>query len=265
MNKYWLYLKLRVQSKFSYRLHVFIEFFLRLIPIFIVVYVWKRVTQDYGSVGGYDYEDFVAYYVLVSGVEIFGRSGLLWFIDAGVREGKFTDLFVKPVSVRGLLFAEVWAMLANKLISRLPAFLFLVFIIEPVRTNISLVLWHVPIVMLYLCLYYVFIYFWGLFCGQFIFLFKEMAGISGVYWNVRSVLSGRWIPIDLLPGWISGIMCMTPFANGTFVIVNFIMGRSDLNSLAIGAIKIFVWILIFGVLVKIIWPKIIKNFTGVGI
>lgn len=236
-----------------------------MIPIFIVIFVWKRITQDYGNVGGYSYEDFVAYYILVSGVEIFGRSGLLWFIDAGVRDGKFTALFVRPVSVRAIMFTENWARLVNKLMMRLPAFLLVAFLIEPVRTYISIDLWHIPVVFLYLCLYYVFIYFWGLFFGQFIFLFKDMAGMAGLYWNIRSVLSGRWIPIDLLPGWISGIMYMTPFANGTFVVVNFLMGRSDLGSLAIGAVKIFVWILIFWFLTNVIWPKVIKNFTGVGI
>jgi ABC-type uncharacterized transport system permease subunit len=50
MKKYFVLLKIRIQSRFSYRWHVFFEFFFKLIPIGILILVWRKGVAGYCEV-----------------------------------------------------------------------------------------------------------------------------------------------------------------------------------------------------------------------
>jgi ABC-2 type transport system permease protein len=265
MKKYLTLLKIRIQSRFSYKWHVFFEFFFGLIPIGVLILIWRRITADYGAIGGYTYDDFVAYYILSVGVTFFDRSNLMWKVDHGVRQGTFSAWFLKPMSLMGTLFTDMWARLISKLLMRTPALLFLCFILAPVRENYALSLGETLILIVYLFLYYGFILIYEMFWSQFIFVLKELGGIAGIVWNIRRLFTGNVMPLDLLPGWLFTLFKWAPFANGIYLSIQFMLGRADLGDLGLGALKIIGWSLLLSLLIKIIWPKIVKNYSGVGI
>jgi ABC-2 type transport system permease protein len=265
MRKYWIIFKMRLQSKLSYRWKVFFESFLRLLPTLVLIFVWERLTSVYGAISGYKYDDFVAYYILTFATGFFSRTGLMWEIDIGVRKGEFTSKVLKPVSLIGVLFSDMIARLFSKILMRAPSLLFLGIAIKDVRENIQIGLWEFGLVFLYLLIFFVFAFIWELAWSQFIFIMKEMGGIAGIVWNLGKILSGSILPLDLLPPIIYKIFMFLPFANGIYLSISFILGRSDLYDLLIGLSKVIVASLVVGIFVRIVWPKIIKNYVGVGI
>lgn len=248
----------------TYRLKVTLAFFMELLPILVVIWVWKKITEESRSVSGYDYNDFVTYYMLSSGISLFSRTDLPFIFSRGVNSGQFSVWLVKPFSLKGYLLATGWSRLINKLIWRFPAFILLILVIPGVRENISIDLLGILVLVIYMSVYFIFNLLWELVWSQFIFVMEHSGGIVGIFWSIRTLFSGRIMPLDVLPVWISGIMALTPFAGGNYFPIAFIMGKTDYSGLAMGMASILAGIVLCGLVIQLVWPRLIKKYTGVG-
>lgn len=264
MYKYWLVFKIQLQTRFAYRFHMFLAFFLRLIPTFVLILVWGRVTADNGPVKGYDFNDFVIYYLLVETFSLFSTTSVYGIVNKGVRTGRFVNLFTKPITVRAYLLMNSLAHSIAKLFVRLPTVMALLLVFGDVGTVINVSLLEIALLILYLSLFFMVMFFWELCWSQLIFLLKEGSGIFGIVYNIREVCSGSLIPIDILPIWVAKIILVTPFANGIFLPASYAMGRSNENDMFRGLVLLVMWMLLFWVVVSLVWPKVRRQFGAVG-
>lgn len=265
MKKYWTYFKQRLQVRLAYKFHVIIEFLTSLIPLALKVVIWRAVLLNTGDVRGYGLNEFLVYYVLTLGVSFFYRTTVFYLVQRGVREGGFSGMLVKPWSFIGFMFTDTFSDLVNKLLTRGPIFLIMILAVSRIRSGLDIVWFDIPILLTYLMLYFVFTFFWELIFVQLIFIAKSGSGIHGTLYNLRQLLSGKMLPVDVLPGWLSGALLFLPFANGFFLPINFMMGEVSYGELGVGALKLIGYLIVVLLFLRITWPKIIKNYAGVGI
>lgn len=76
---------------------------------------------------------------------------------------------------------------------------------------------------------------------------------------------GALIPIAFFPEWSQKILAYTPFPNLVGLPARTIMGLTTPQEVFQGLVVIAVWAVIFGAVVKLMWMKGQKNYSGVGI
>lgn len=80
-----------------------------------------------------------------------------------------------------------------------------------------------------------------------------------------SFFGGGFIPLTFLPDWAQAILTWTPFPYLISLPARTIMGLSTFEEVAKGSVILFIWILVFMEMVKLVWKKGQNKYTGVGI
>lgn len=223
------------------------------------------ITAEHGAVGGYEFNEFVIYYILALVMKSFSTTNVLYVMDWWVRLGLMTSYVIRPVSVRGLVFVNSVGKLVTMLMVRLPVYAFIIWItgaingLREMNVETSLILTG------YIIVFFLFSYMWEFLWSLLVFYAKDATGYRGIVWNFRRVLSGRMIPLDLLPVAVMDVLLLLPFASGFFLPIQFMMGRIEIEELLGGLWVIVPWILGIWLLSHLLWNRAVRHFEGVGI
>jgi ABC-2 type transport system permease protein len=78
-------------------------------------------------------------------------------------------------------------------------------------------------------------------------------------------LGGALIPMAFFPEWARKVLSYTPFPNLVDLPARTIMGLTTADEIFHGLMVISVWAVLLGSVVKLLWSKGQKNYSGVGI
>ena len=95
---YWIYFKTSLAIQFQYRAAMAIWMIGRILEPVIYLVVWSTVAASRGGgVGGYEANDFAAYYVVLMVVNQFTFSWIMFEFEYRVRHGAFSALLLRPI------------------------------------------------------------------------------------------------------------------------------------------------------------------------
>src|SRR6187399_1101121 len=124
LTTWWTILRIALAERLVYRGDFALGTLMRFLPIVTQIFLWFAVFQARGNraVGGYNYEDFVAYYLLTMVARAFSSMpGLASGIAAQIRSGEIKKYLVQPVDLIGfLLLSRVAHKLAYYTVAILP-------------------------------------------------------------------------------------------------------------------------------------------------
>ena len=121
---WWTILRIALSERLVYRGDFALGTLMRFLPIVTQIFLWFAVFQARGSqpLGGYNYEDFVAYYLLTMvGRAFSSMPGLASGIAAQIRSGEIKKFLIQPIDLLGfLLLGRVAHKLAYYTVAILP-------------------------------------------------------------------------------------------------------------------------------------------------
>src|SRR5438477_4345887 len=103
---WWTMLRIALAEGLVYRGDFALGTLMRFLPIVTQIFLWFAVFQARGQqpVGGYRYEDFVAYYLLTMIARAFSSMpGLTGGIAKQIRSGEIKKFLIQPVDLLGFL------------------------------------------------------------------------------------------------------------------------------------------------------------------
>src|SRR5436189_6362414 len=103
---WWTILRIALSERLVYRGDFALGTLMRFLPIVTQIFLWFAVFQARGQqpVGGYKYEDFVAYYLLTMIARAFSSMpGLTGGIAKQIRTGEIKKFLIQPVDLLGFL------------------------------------------------------------------------------------------------------------------------------------------------------------------
>ena len=80
-----------------------------------------------------------------------------------------------------------------------------------------------------------------------------------------SFFGGGFIPLTFLPDWAQNALAYTPFPYLISLPARTVMGLASFPEIAKGICILFVWTLFFMEIIKLLWKRGEKKYTGVGI
>jgi ABC-2 type transport system permease protein len=89
-------------------------------------------------------------------------------------------------------------------------------------------------------------------------------GLTRMYSFVQDLLSGVFVPLWFLPGWLLGTATALPFAATIHLPVSIYVGRIPLDQAAAPLAYAFCWLLVLAALTRFLWSRAARRVTAQG-
>jgi ABC-2 type transport system permease protein len=228
----------------------------------IQLVVWSTIADQHGgSVNGITAGEFAAYYIVWTLVRnmniVFGAPFWEWRI----REGQLSGQLLRPMHILhfDLAYFAGWKFVVVGLWVPIAIGLSLVFKPDLHPTALEIVVFIFAIWGAYL----IRSMFQGV-IGMLNFWTTRGAAVFDLYMATEMLLSGRLVPLQLMPEWVQSMANFLPFKWTFGFPIEVLVGHMSPGSLMLGLGVQVLWIGVGYVLFKFAWTAAIKRFSAVG-
>ena len=261
-SMYLTLMRTSIIGQFQYRAAAYFYMIGMVVEPVIYLVVWSTIARSHGgSVEGFTPGTFAAYYIvwmLVRNVNIvFTPFG--W--EERIKDGNFASQLLKPVHP---IHYDLGSFAGGKLVVIvlwLPIALALSLVFRPSLhpTILQGVVFFLAIWGAYLIRSLVL---WAL--GLITFWTTRVSAIYEAYFLSELLLSGRLVPMQLMPRWAQQLSWAFPF-RWTFAFpITALTGPITTRELWIGLGMQALWIAIGTALVSLVWRRAVARFSSVG-
>jgi len=251
-----------IQEQFQYRTANYFYMFGMVAEPVIYLVVWTTIAeQSGGSVQGLTVGYFAAYYIVWTLVRnmniVFGAPFWEWRI----REGEFSGQLLRPLHPLhyDIAYFAGWKVVVIVLWIPLAVGLSLVFhpTLSPNAQQVAV--FAIAIWGAYL-LRTMFQESLGMLC----FWTTRGAAIFDLWMTTELLLSGRLVPMPLMPDWVETIARFLPFQWAFFFPIESLVGDLSNEELLRGLGAQLLWILIGFAIFRFAWRRAIRRYSAVG-
>jgi ABC-2 type transport system permease protein len=230
-------------------------------PVIYMV-VWSTVAnQQGGVVGGYTPGQFAAYYIVWTLVRsmnvVFTPYGWEWRI----RQGQLSMSLMRPIHPlhSDVAYFAGWKVVVIILWLPLAFALTLIFKPDLNPTLLEGIVFFFAIWFAYLIRTMTLTL-----IGLVTFWTTRVSALFELYFAAELVLSGRLVPLSLMPAWIQDFAWFFPFRWAFGFPIESLVGNMTTNELLRGLGMQIAWIIFGVILVNFIWKFAIRKFSAVG-
>jgi ABC-2 type transport system permease protein len=262
VDVYWSTARLAVQEQFQYRAANYFYMFGMIAEPVIYLVVWTTIAdQSGGSVQGLTPGYFAAYYIVWTLVRnmniVFGAP----FWEHRIREGELTKDLLRPVLP---LHYDIAYFAGWKVV--------VIVLWIPLAVGLSLV-FHPALSPSLMQSVVFFLAIWGAYLlrtmfqealGMLCFWTTRGAAIFDLWMTTELLLSGRLVPLPLMPDWVQEISRFLPFQWAFYFPIQSLVGDDTNQELVRGLGVQVLWILIGLGIFRFAWKHAIRRYSAVG-
>ncbi len=255
-------MKLSIQERFQYRVQNLLFLVMMLLEPVIYLVVWSSIAQSQGgSVAGYTAGGFAAYYIVWTLVRQMNvvRDPFEW--ERRIRIGRLSHELLRPIHPihHDIALYAGWKVVMIML--WLPLAVILTFLFKP-----SLHPGPVQILVFFAAI-------WGAYflrtavvslLGLITFWTTRVGAIYDLFFALELVLSGRLVPMPLMPEWVQRLGDFLPFQWAFYFPIHALTGSQTNSQLLLELGIQVLWILASFGLLRIVWHFAIRRFSSVG-
>jgi len=263
---WWTILRIALAERLVYRGDFALGTLMRFLPIVTQIFLWFAVFQARGQqpVGGYKYEDFVAYYLLTMVARAFSSMpGLTGGIAKQIRSGEIKKFLIQPIDLLGfLLLSRIAHKLVYYTVAILP-FALVFFICRDYFPG-----WPSLTTLAAGCLALLMAFLLGFFLeacmGLVGFWWLEVSALAFVYMLFSFFLSGHMFPLDMLPDPWHKLVQLTPLMYLAYFPAAVLLGKIQGAALAQGLAIEAAWVIFFVLLSRVMFHYGTRRYSAFG-
>jgi ABC-2 type transport system permease protein len=247
---------------FQYRVSTYFYMIGMLAEPVIYLVVWSTIArQSGGSVDGLTPGDFAAYFIVWTLVRqmniVFTPYGWEWRI----REGQIAGQLLKPMHPLNYDIANIAGWKFVSIVLWIPIAVALTLVFHPTLHPDALDV-AVFFVAIWGAYFVRTMNLWAL--GLVTFWTTRVAALFELYFVVELLLSGRVVPLELMPQWVQTAANFLPFKWTFGYPIETLTGRLSTGALFTGLAAQLAWTVAGYGLVRIVWARALRRFTSVG-
>jgi len=254
--------RISILSQIQYRVANYFYMIGMITEPVIYLVVWSTIAKQLGgTVGGYTAGAFAAYYIVWTLV----RNMNIVFTPFGwenrIREGTLAMDLMRPIHpiFGDIAYFSGWKVVV--IILWLPLAILLAWIFKPTIefTAMKAIVFFIAI--------------WGAFLirtmvvsllGMITFWTTRVSAIFDLYFGLELILSGRLVPLTLMPQWVQTLSIYLPFKYTFFFPIDALVGNMSTRELWMGIGMQIFWITLGASFLSVVWRAAIKQFSAVG-
>jgi ABC-2 type transport system permease protein len=251
-----------VQTQFQYRTANYLYMIGMVAEPVVYLVVWSTVARAQGgAVEGITAGEFAAYYIVWTLVRNMNIVFTPYGWEERIQRGELSGALVRPVHPIhfDLAYFAGWKVVVIVLWPPIAAVLALLFRptfdVSPLEGVVFLVaIWGAYLIRSLLL--------WAL--GMITFWTTRVGAIYQLYFTAELLLSGRLLPLALLPAWAAGLAAVLPFASTFGYPIEVLAGDLSTRELLVGLAQQGLWIAVGAALVAVVWRFGVRRYSAVG-
>jgi len=255
-------MRIAVAEQFQYRVANYFYMIGMVAEPVIYLVVWSTVAeQQGGEVGGFTPGEFAAYYIVWTLVRNMNIALTPWAWEDRIKEGNLASFLLKPMHLIhfDIAFLAGWKVVVIVLWLPLAAILSLLFHPTFNAGIQDVVVFFIAIWGAYLIRS---LELWTL--GLVTFWTTRVGPVFDVFFSAELLLSGRLVPLALMPDWAQQLANFFPFQWTFGFPIEALIGRLSVPELLGGLTMQAFWILIGLLGIRLIWPHAVRRYSAVG-
>jgi ABC-2 type transport system permease protein len=262
LDLYVTMMRIAIAEQFQYRVANYFYMIGMIAEPVIYLVVWTTVArQQGGAVSGIDAGQFAAYYIVWTLVRnmniVFTPFGWEWRI----REGQFSGLLLRPLHPIhwDLGYFAGWKVVVIVLWLPIALVLSLVFRPTATLTPLGIAVFLVAI--------------WGAYLirslnqsalGMVTFWTTRVGPVFDIYFTAELLLSGRLVPLRLMPDWVQQLAAVLPFQWTFGFPIEALVGGLSPEALLSGLAMQALWITIGALVLRRAFSIAVRRYSAVG-
>jgi ABC-2 type transport system permease protein len=255
-------IRVQIQTQFQYRAAMWMYTLGMVAEPTIYLVVWTTIARTHGgSVDGVTANQFAAYYIVWTLVRMMNIVFTPFGWEFRIREGQFSGWLVKPIHPVHYDLASFAGQKVPWLILYLPIAVALSLVFHPAihPSAADVIVFLVAI--------------WGAYVirsmnsfalGMVTFWTTRVAAIFQVWFLGELLLSGRLLPLPLMPQWAQTLAAWLPFKWTFYFPIEALVGNMSTSSLLAGLGMQLLWAAIMASVVAGAWRFALRQYTAVG-
>jgi ABC-2 type transport system permease protein len=269
LKTWWTILRIGLEERMVYRGDFALGTLMRFLPLVTQIFLWYAVFQargeEEGTLAGYTYEDFVAYYLLTMVARAFSSMpGLATGISRTILTGDLKKYLTQPVDMIGFLLLNRIAHKVAYYAVAIGPFALVFFLARGYFEHVpgdaaTWLAFFASLVMGFLLGYFM-----ECCMGLAGFWFGEIGSLVFVYMLFTFFLSGHMFPLDILPpAWQQFVMA-TPLMYLAYFPSALFLGKIPPDQLAWQLGLQAFWLLFFILLSRVLFARGLKRYSAYG-
>ncbi|MGD9700912.1 MAG: ABC transporter permease [Acidimicrobiia bacterium] len=261
-SMYVTLMKTSIIAQFQYRAANYFYMIGMVVEPVVYLVVWSTIARSQGgSVEGFTPGTFAAYYIVWTLVRNMNIVFTPFGWEQRIKEGEFAGQLLKPVHPIHYDLGSFagWKVVVIILWLPIAGVLTIAFHPELSPSLLQCVVFFVAIWGAYLIRSLVL---WAL--GMITFWTTRVSAIYEAYFLSELLLSGRLVPMRLLPQWARSLSWAFPFQWTFGFPITALTGPISDRDLVIGLGMQALWIAIGGGIVALVWRRAVAQFSSVG-
>jgi ABC-2 type transport system permease protein len=259
---YRLRMKSAALIKMQYRLSAFLWLIGLAVEPVIYLVVWTTVAREHGgAIGGYTAGGFAAYYIVWTFVRITSIGLNPISFEWRVRGGQWSGLILRPIHP---IHEDIAFLLGHKVMDfiwLIPVITLLTIAFQP---ELDPAAWQIAAFLLACFLGFLVRTIWMWVLGLITFWTVRVGAIFDLYFALELLLSGRVVPLDLLPAWARGLANWLPYQWSFGFPIEVMIGRLTPEQVVQGFGWQLAWIVGGWLVVRWVWRRGLRRYSAVG-
>ena len=251
-----------IQVQFQYRAANYFYMIGMVVEPVIYLVVWRTIARSSGgSVEGYTAGTFAAYYIVWTLVRNMNIVFTPFGWEQRIREGELSGHLLRPVHPIHYDLASFagWKLVVIVFWLPIAAVLSLVFHPTLHPSPLQGVVFFMAVWGAYLIRSMLL---WAL--GLITLWTTRVSALYEAYFMAELLLSGRLVPLTLMPGWVQGLSWFLPFRWTFGFPITALVGPVSNRELLVGVLAQAGWVLVGVLVVKAMWRRGIRRYSAVG-
>jgi ABC-2 type transport system permease protein len=262
LDYYLTSMRIAIATQFQYRVANYFYMIGMVAEPVIYLVVWSTIArQQGGEVGGFTPGQFAAYYIVWTLVRNMNIIFTPYGWEERIRTGELSGMLLRPIHPihNDLGFFAGWKFVVIVLWLPIAAVLSFFFPPDLHPRLIDVVVFAVAIWGAYLIRS---VNYWIL--GMVTFWTTRVGPIFGLMFTAELLLSGRLVPLTLMPDWAQRLADFLPFKWTFGFPIEALVGRLPESELIGGLAMQALWIAIGAIGVRVVWRFAIRRYGAVG-
>ena len=263
MNKYTAALRIGLSSAMEYRFNFFVNLLSTVFPILIQVFLWQAIYSGGETRYGYTFGQMMVYVVVAGAVSMFVNTGVERVVNQDIRSGTLGIYLGKPINY--ILF-RIFHTLGGRIPAAVTMILFTIATLTglyfTVGLSISLVAGLLFILSLLLGILLNFCIFFLISLSA--FWLTDVGSFFGAIRVTVMVISGGVFPVTVFGSTYMSVIAYLPFSYTTYFPITLLTGSMMAERMLTGILTQIFWIVLLGILSKVVWTAGTKRYVAVG-
>lgn len=262
IDLYWTAARHSITRNLQYRANTMFFLVGMIAEPLVYLVVWSSVADaNGGSVGGYTAGTFAAYYIVWTLVRSMNIALTPYAWEWRVRDGALSSMLTRPVHPIHLDLGEFAGWKIVSFLLWVPIALVLSVVFKPeLHPSIA------QVVVFWFAIWFAFVIrsfaMWLL--GMIIFWTTRVSAIFEIYMGIELIMSGRLVPLKLMPDWVQALAPYLPFASTFGFPITALVGPITTRELLIGLAQQIAWMVVLGLAVRWSWTRTSRRYTAVS-